>query len=123
LGDVETIRQTKEARDKLSDIVPSYMVPTVWTVVRDIPTLASAKLDRKQVTAWFETLDDATYRRILDAENSIESTIPASESAKKLQGIWAKVLNLPIGDVQLNKSWLGKCVNNCDIFVKLIYCM
>jgi amino acid adenylation domain-containing protein len=108
LDDIEVIRQTKEARDRLSDMVPPYMVPTVWTVIQDIPTLASAKLDRKQVTAWFETMNDATYRSILDAENSIESTIPASESAKKLQCIWAKVLNLAIGDVKLNKSWLGK---------------
>jgi len=111
LSGLDIIRQINEARDKLSDVVPSYMVPTVWVVIRDIPTLASAKLDRKQVAAWFETMDDGTYRNILDTDNSDETTDPASELAKKIQRIWAKVLNLGIDNVKLNKSWLGKCLD------------
>ena len=113
LSDFDVIRQTNEARDKLSDILPSYMVPTVWIVIRDIPTLASAKLDRKQVATWLETIDNGTYRNILDTDNSNEMTAPASESAKKIQRICAKVLNIGIGNVKLNKSWLGECFDAC----------
>jgi amino acid adenylation domain-containing protein len=120
LDDFDVIRQTNEARDKLSDVVPSYMVPKLWVVIRDIPTLASAKLDRKEVVAWFETMNDGTYRSILDTDNSNEMTVPASESAKKLQRICAKVLNLGIDNVKLNKSWLGECFDGCVTRVTLI---
>ncbi|KAF2020287.1 acetyl-CoA synthetase-like protein [Aaosphaeria arxii CBS 175.79] len=107
LADPETLKQINQARTRLSDLVPSYMVPTVWIAVHKIPTLASAKLDRKQAVSWLENMDDAQYREILDSESASEPMIPASATAKKLQSIWAKTLNIPIGTVKLNKSWLS----------------
>ncbi|KAF2707683.1 acetyl-CoA synthetase-like protein [Pleomassaria siparia CBS 279.74] len=107
LGDSEVMRQINEARDKLSDKVPSYMVPAIWVVVQNVPALASAKLDRKLVGAWLENMDNDTYRQILDMESGSESTVPVTEISKKMQDIWAKVLNLPVENVKLSKSWLA----------------
>ncbi|KAF2873546.1 nonribosomal peptide synthase [Massariosphaeria phaeospora] len=107
LGHADILRQINEAKSRLSDLVPTYMVPTVWVAVNDIPTLASSKLDRKQVAAWFENMDEEAYRHILDLESSIDPGVPATETAKILQGIWAQVLNLPVGNVKLNKPWLS----------------
>jgi amino acid adenylation domain-containing protein len=108
LGHPEVLRQINDVRNRLSDLVPSYMVPTVWVCVRNIPTLASSKLDKKQVGSWLEGLDDETYRRILELESSNEPSIPTTEVMQKLQSIWAKVLNLPVAKIKPNKSWLCK---------------
>jgi amino acid adenylation domain-containing protein len=108
LGGSDIMSQINKVRDRLSNLVPSYMVPTTLVAVARIPALASAKLDRKQVTAWFENMDENTYRQILELESSSEPAMPATETTKKLQKIWAKVLNLPIATVKTNKSWLGK---------------
>ncbi|KAF2683049.1 acetyl-CoA synthetase-like protein [Lentithecium fluviatile CBS 122367] len=107
LGHPDILRQINDVRNRLTDLVPSYMVPSVIVAIADIPTLASLKLDRKQVGAWLEGLDDDTYRQILELESSSDSSVPVTEVTKTLQGIWAKVLNVPVGNVKPNKSWLA----------------
>jgi amino acid adenylation domain-containing protein/non-ribosomal peptide synthase protein (TIGR01720 family) len=99
--------QINAVRERLSDLVPSYMVPTVWASVPRIPLLASAKVDRKQVGAWLETLDDASFQQILDIESSAEAVVPMSDTATTLQRICAKVLGDKVEDVKTNRSWLS----------------
>jgi acyl-coenzyme A synthetase/AMP-(fatty) acid ligase len=108
LSHPDILRQISNARDRLSDLVPPYMVPTVWVAVPSIPRLASAKLDKKMVGAWFEGMDDATYRQILNIESSNELVMPASDGLKQLQKICARVLNLPVESVKATKTWLCK---------------
>jgi amino acid adenylation domain-containing protein/non-ribosomal peptide synthase protein (TIGR01720 family) len=108
LADADVLRQVAEVKNSLSDLVPSYMVPSVWVAVKKIPALASAKLDRKQVTAWFEDMEEDTYRQILELDSGSEPAAPSTETTKKLQEVWAKVLNIPVASVKLNKSWLCK---------------
>lgn len=108
LSHPDIIQQIKAAKDRLSSLVPTYMVPTLWVAVSRIPALASAKLDRKQVGTWLGEMDDETYRLILDIESSMEPSIPATDVVLKMQGIWAKVLNMSIEDVRPNKTWLCK---------------
>jgi amino acid adenylation domain-containing protein len=108
LAHSDILRQMNDAKNRLSDLVPSYMVPSVWVAVSNVPTLASSKLDRKQVGVWLEGMDETTYRRILELESSSEPAVPTTEVTKKLQDIWSKVLNIPIGNVKPNKSWLCK---------------
>ncbi|KAL5437004.1 hypothetical protein PMIN07_006815 [Paraphaeosphaeria minitans] len=103
----DVLQQIKVAKDRLSDLVPPYMVPTLWIAVPRIPALASAKLDRKQVGAWLADMNDETYRMILDIERSMEPVIPSSKVVMKMQGIWAKVLNMPVENVKSNKTWLS----------------
>ncbi|KAF2200880.1 acetyl-CoA synthetase-like protein [Delitschia confertaspora ATCC 74209] len=107
LEDKNALKKMGKARSRLSDLLPSYMVPATWIAVKAIPALASAKLDRKQVVAWIERMDEGTYRRVLDLESSSEPAVPATEMGKRLQEIWAKVLNLPVERVGLNKGWMA----------------
>jgi amino acid adenylation domain-containing protein/non-ribosomal peptide synthase protein (TIGR01720 family) len=94
-------------RERLSDLVPSYMVPTVWAAVPRIPLLASAKVDRKQVGAWLETLDDGAFQQILDIESSGEASVPVSDTATTLQTVCAKVLGKTVENVKTNRSWVS----------------
>jgi len=54
-------------RTRLADLLPGYMVPTVWVVLESMPVVVSGKLDRQQVSRWVECLDEATYETITQA--------------------------------------------------------
>lgn len=95
------------ARNRLSDILPPYMVPSAWLVVESIPLLPSGKLDRRSVDGWLQSIDDATYERILEAEEEDDTSTPATETSKLLQQIFSRVLNLPLQRVKLSKSFLS----------------
>ncbi|KAJ4374878.1 hypothetical protein N0V83_001956 [Neocucurbitaria cava] len=103
----EILAKINKVREKLSDLVPSYMVPTIWIPVLRIPYLASTKYDKKQVGSWLENLDENAYQRILDLERSEDAAQPTSTAITKLQTIWANVLNTPIDEVKSNRSWLS----------------
>jgi amino acid adenylation domain-containing protein/non-ribosomal peptide synthase protein (TIGR01720 family) len=99
--------QVSGARNRLSDILPPYMVPASWLVVESIPLLPSGKLDRRSVDGWLQSIDDATYGRILEAEDEDDASTPATETSKLLQQIFSRVLNLPLQRVKLSKSFLS----------------
>ncbi|KAF1951517.1 nonribosomal peptide synthase [Byssothecium circinans] len=107
LSHLDVLRKINDAKTRLSDLVPQYMVPTVWIAVPSIPRLASAKLDKTLVGGWIEAMDNETYRGILDLESSMEVTGPESTELKRLQAICARVLDVPVGEVKANKSWLS----------------
>jgi amino acid adenylation domain-containing protein/non-ribosomal peptide synthase protein (TIGR01720 family) len=100
-------KELTEIQSRLSDLLPSYMIPKTWVVVEDIPMLVSGKLDRKQVTAWIGSLDEKTFEWIRGVDKDAGSTIEVTGTAKTLQDIWARVLNLPIETVKPNKSFLS----------------
>ncbi|RYN46813.1 Nonribosomal peptide synthetase dtxS1 [Alternaria tenuissima] len=107
LSDTETLSRINRARERLADLVPSYMVPSIWIAVPRIPALASTKLDKKQVGLWLEGMDEATYQRIMGAELVEDVEGPGAAALTVLRGIWAKVLDCPVEDVKPSKSWLS----------------
>ena len=44
-------------KNHMSDVVPGYMIPTVYLEVSNIPFVPSLKIDRKQVKAWVEDME------------------------------------------------------------------
>ncbi|KAI4613996.1 NRPS [Alternaria sp. BMP 0032] len=107
LSDKETLSRVNRARERFSDLVPSYMVPAIWIAVPRIPALASTKLDKKQVGSWLQDLDEATHQRIVNAELPEVADGPVDTALTVLRGIWAKVLDCPVEDVKPSKSWLS----------------
>ena len=100
-------KELTEIQNRLSDLLPHYMIPQTWVVVEDVPMLVSGKLDRKQVAAWIGSLDEKEYELITGVDNEVESAIEVTETTKVLQGIWARLLNLPIEKVKSNQSFLS----------------
>ena len=113
IGDIELADDARarvdinEIRNSLADQLPPFMIPQTWVVVKGIPLLASGKLDRKRASSWIESMDEATYQRIMGAEEDDSDGPQASGAAKIIQEIWATVLNVPIEKVKLNKSFLS----------------
>lgn len=95
-------------RERLSSLLPAHMVPSTWIVVQAVPLLPSGKLDRKMVARWVEEMSEEMYGRITDAVETEENSVaPSTELEGQLQTIWSHVLNLPLGQVGLNRSWLS----------------
>jgi len=99
--------QMAEARNRLSDQLPPYMVPVTWVVVETVPLLASGKLDRKRVAGWIENMDEQTYKQIMDNDVDDDSAVPTTATGRLLQQIWSRALNLPLESVKLNQSFLN----------------
>lgn len=107
----ETSKQLQEIRNHLEREVPAYMVPTAWAVVQGIPLTLSRKIDKRKVTNWLEAMDDNTIRKITDLSSSFEDSepqrAPASDMEQRLQAIIARVLNIPVEEVFLNRSFIA----------------
>lgn len=109
---VEEPVKLRSIRERLSSKLPVYMVPSVILVVSGIPMLPSGKLDRKQVKTWVDGMNDDLYQHVINiavsAENSnASSTIPATETERKLRSIWSHVLNLQTDSIEVTRSFMS----------------
>jgi amino acid adenylation domain-containing protein len=76
-------------RDRLSESLPTYMVPTAFQWRESLPLTANSKIDRKTLTALAGDLDvvDDDYRA------------PATPTEQRLAAAWATVLGIPADQI------------------------
>ncbi|KAL1965991.1 hypothetical protein VTN77DRAFT_4931 [Rasamsonia byssochlamydoides] len=117
----------QEIRERMSSLLPVYMVPSIWLCVEALPVLASRKLDRKAVARWVETIREdvfllQTAQEPEAAPGEIEEAVTDTE--RKLREIWSRVLNIPLSRTSLNHSFLSlggdsitamTCMNQCKM--------
>ncbi|KAB5511354.1 non-ribosomal peptide synthetase [Coniochaeta sp. 2T2.1] len=102
-------------RERLTALLPAYMVPATWLCVNAIPMLPSRKMDRKSVTTWVEAVITAEqYQRIIMAVQDTTAGTQQDTSSSlndieaPLRRIWGYVLNLPEDQVSPdNHSFLS----------------
>ena len=94
-----------DSRIRLSDLLQTFMLPSIWLVVNQIPLLQSGKLDRKRVFDWAQALDSDTISSwAYNAEENEEQ--PATQLEAQLREIWANVLNIKVSQISLQQSFL-----------------
>lgn len=99
---------TELIRSRVSNRLPSCMLPTVWIAVAALPQLASGKLDRKRVMQWLLDMPEGLYHRAISTGEASHSTNgPTTHIEETLRSIWAHVLNLPQEQVALDRSFLS----------------
>jgi aryl carrier-like protein len=104
--------QIEEVKEQLRSRVPGYMVPTSWLSMESMALTPSKKVDRMTIACWVEMLSNETYMQALDATAAaelgaiVEKEILSPE-VKPIQRIIATVLNVPLDQVDLNKSFLN----------------
>ncbi|KAH6670809.1 nonribosomal peptide synthase [Halenospora varia] len=104
---VDARRIAASVRDRLINILPSYMAPTFWLVVESVPLLPSGKLDRRSVERWLGEIDNETFDRLIEAEDEEEDTQPVTQTCNIIRTIFSRVLNLPIQRIKFNKSFMS----------------
>ncbi|KAL4902747.1 hypothetical protein BDW74DRAFT_180448 [Aspergillus multicolor] len=95
----------EKIKDELLQVLPLYMVPSVWLVTPSFPFTPSRKVDRPAILRWVDTMSHETYIQTI-AEGSTEAD-KSSREVDALIPIVARVLNLPINQVSLNRSFLN----------------
>lgn len=75
-----TATDTSELKQALSDRLPAYMVPALWTVVESIPLTANGKVDRNAITAGAAPAVKASASSAPELERIIEIFASAIET-------------------------------------------
>ncbi|KAF7591575.1 hypothetical protein BBP40_001323 [Aspergillus hancockii] len=80
--------------EKLSEILPTFMIPTVYLPVDKIPIASTGKVDRRRLRETFYTLTGEEIAKLqATIFSDVEHCEPSNEAESKLRHLWARVLN------------------------------
>ncbi|KAL9585483.1 MAG: hypothetical protein Q9203_004226 [Teloschistes exilis] len=99
----ELDRLVRRLHDRLPERLPSYMVPTAYISVDEIPMSAGRKIDRKQLQNIGTNLSDAQMTQQWALS---KGRPPTSQSEICLQQLWAMVLAVPKEGIRADSSFL-----------------
>lgn len=92
LEEDEGARSTvQELRKKLDTVLPPFMVPTAYVVVRNVALTPGGKVDRQKLYALGRQL---SLEQCVLPEEVKEEGAPLSDMEERLRGLWAKALKL-----------------------------
>ncbi|KAJ5112863.1 HC-toxin synthetase [Penicillium angulare] len=94
--------QIGKAQVKLREFLPRYMVPTVFIPVRRIPHTAAGKADRRLLR---EAASALSHQQLTQFTATREARVPFTVTEKKIQTLWAKVLNFPTDTIDANDGF------------------
>ena len=89
----------------LATVVPAYMVPQMWIVIRSFPLLPSGKLNRKRVEQWLVSMDNETHQRIGALANGLRVQGPTTLAEQKIHKVWVDVLKLPAEEIGVGQEF------------------
>ena len=103
-----TVRGYVEAlKSYLEDVLPSYMIPAIWVVLKDIPLDPSGKSSRRQLYDWLSRMDEQTYNLVADTDRVSVLRQPVNEAERFLQHACSVVLNVSASDINLARSFVA----------------
>jgi amino acid adenylation domain-containing protein/non-ribosomal peptide synthase protein (TIGR01720 family) len=120
-------KHVAEIRERLSSLLPTYMLPSIWLCVEVLPVLASRKLDRKAVARWVGSIREDTFLQQIPTESEAahsDAEEVMTDTESKLREIWSHVLNIPLARTSLEHSFLTlggdsitamTCMNQCKV--------
>ncbi|KAL4783774.1 hypothetical protein BJX76DRAFT_357678 [Aspergillus varians] len=99
-------RRASDARTRLQETLPEFMVPSVIIPLVSMPQTPSGKLDRLRLT---REVTRRTWNQLMQYDAGGGGPLEAASTAaeRELQEIWARVLNLPAGAIGVNQSFLS----------------
>lgn len=87
----------------LAKSLPKHMVPSTYIPLTSLPLSSSGKLDRKQLKALAQSLNENQIAMYRLAGNSGRK--PSSEVEKTLAGLWENVLKLEAGSIGMDSQF------------------
>lgn len=110
-----------QIRERFFEILPSYMVPTVWIVVDNVPLLSSNKLDRVQGKQWVNQMTEEDFARVRRNVEESVSRMPTSMMEVRLQSVWSQILNRPLEETGVDNSFYslgGDSISAMQVMVR-----
>ncbi|KAF4965254.1 hypothetical protein FSARC_6933 [Fusarium sarcochroum] len=97
-------KEFRAAQAHLAKILPQYMVPSLFIPVSRLPFNAAGKLERATLKDWFARVDTSEIGQYYLTDRS-RSRAPESVNEKRLQALWAKVLDIPPNTVHVGDNF------------------
>lgn len=94
---------TNQLNEKLPQQLPSFMVPSAYIPVEEIPMSAGRKVDRRRLQ---RIGADLTVEQLTLQEASLKGRSPTTESEIRLQQLWKTVLDIPGEKIRAESSFL-----------------
>lgn len=91
--------------DEIADALPSYMIPTIYLIVDEMPLSVSGKINRRKLNDMASSIPYAELVQLRSAVRKGDLLIPLTESGALLRDIWARMLNLNAAGIGLNDSF------------------
>ncbi|KAG5218050.1 hypothetical protein GY632_5941 [Trichophyton interdigitale] len=102
----EVQRVTEVLASRLPQLLPSYMVPTMYFPLREIPMVTNDKTDRKRLRAMGKTLlSQAKSSAVGDKEMGNDDEEPLDGMQVILQNTWMSVLNLSREEASIDATF------------------
>ncbi|KAH6645013.1 hypothetical protein BKA67DRAFT_127245 [Truncatella angustata] len=94
-----------DLQHKLVDRVPTYMIPTVFIPLAKLPMTASGKTDRRSLREMGASADKNA--RLTNKSSLATQLLSLTETERRLQMLWASVLQLNPYQIGVDDSFLG----------------
>ncbi|KHN96131.1 non-ribosomal peptide synthetase [Metarhizium album ARSEF 1941] len=94
---------TCDVAERLGEQVPSFMIPSVFIPIRNIPMTATGKTDRRHLRNYGSSLDLEDIAALGRAEG--ERRGPTNDSERLMQGLWAEVLSMEPDNISIDDSF------------------
>ncbi|KNG52744.1 nonribosomal peptide synthase [Stemphylium lycopersici] len=91
----------EDINTQLAAVLPSYMIPSEYITIEDIPLLSSGKTDRRRLQEM-----SASIAQTPICLNPERKTEPRTTAEKQLQALWATVLGLERSSIKAEDSFL-----------------
>jgi amino acid adenylation domain-containing protein/non-ribosomal peptide synthase protein (TIGR01720 family) len=102
---IQVLKVSTDVDDKLSERLPSYMVPKAYFSLAHLPMTGTGKTDRMQLRALAAGFSSQQLAE-LRTQRKDEKRQPSTEVEKQLQQLWARVLNIEATSIGLDDSFL-----------------
>jgi amino acid adenylation domain-containing protein len=101
----ETYHVTAAVQEKIRNCLPSYMIPSIFFSVAEIPKTTTNKIDRRQLR---EIGASHSMHQLVEMRTSARGpkTLPNTPMEKRVQTLWSQVLNLDPSIIGLDDSFL-----------------
>lgn len=100
---VKIKQATAGVSSRLAEVLPPFMVPTVYIPLQGIPRMTTGKLDRRQLRAIGSKLTSKDIARLSRVDG--ERRAPQSHVEQLIQGLWAEVLKIDTESISIDDSF------------------
>ncbi|XWW94242.1 hypothetical protein V2A60_002185 [Cordyceps javanica] len=92
-----------QLKKRLSGVLPSHMIPSLFVPITRLPLTASGKVNRRMLGQSLESLSEQEILHYSLAD--VAKALPTSETEKNLRTLWAAVLPLEIDQVGVEDNF------------------
>ena len=118
----QTRQHAESLQALLDDALPSYMIPSVWISLIDIPLNASGKVDKKRLQMWLSDMDSGTLAKIIQMNRRSDPQKPTNDAEQALCDACAVILSVPADNIDLRRSFIANGGDSISAMRLSSYC-